>query len=200
MIEQLNMVGPPECENSPGLTWELNHFEGTRVERGVALEWTLDQEWHGDHVVLEKADQLEEGFYPITQVALNNATRGLADFDYTDEAFNEEAYYRLKLVKLNGQESYSRLLHKKEVANKADLVQVFPNPVQTELTFQRPAEWSSALEVLVLDVSGNKFIHQQWPADQPQLTIDINSLSIGSYIYQILSDGAFWGAGKVVKE
>jgi len=75
------------------------------------------------------------------------------------------------------------------IANTINLAQNFPNPVITQTTIPFELNEPSTLTLKIFGIKGNlvqeKIIEQQFLKGKQQITLNINQLSAGSYVYQI---------------
>ena len=96
------------------------------------------------------------------------------------------AYYRLRQVELNGGVEYSPILTVTFSLEQDGLVQVFPNPVQKEITILLENGAANEAACVLYDRAGRELMRRSW---QFQLSseekLDVSALLPGLYIYQV---------------
>ncbi|MFT4687124.1 MAG: hypothetical protein ACI94D_002087, partial [Neolewinella sp.] len=129
-----NNTGATEIDgheaNATALPVELIGFSGTAKECSYALSWSVAEEENFSHYEVEKS---ADGRYFTT---LSRVESGRRDYTLTDESAKGQAYYRLKMVDLDGTYVYSSLLAAKTECGRNSLISLYPNPVGKSQTLQ----------------------------------------------------------------
>ncbi len=143
-----------ERKASFSTTTELSSFEGNELNCYARLVWTtsiqneldyFEVEWSGDGIV----------FTSIAEIDAYDVANGGATYNFTDESTSEFNFYRLKMVEINGNFSYSEII---EVIACGEEIppQIFPNPVSQldgSVNVKFYAEREEAM-IVVMDLSG----------------------------------------------
>lgn len=148
-------------------------FTGKRGVNCVNLKWTSTNEKNVDYIEIWRKEKLGTARL-ISKVKPYNNENGINNYSYTDKtATNDEQYYQLKIVDLDGTFSSSDfvVIPKMLVANE---ILVYPNPanryVYVKLSQKQTVNIYNSLGALCLKV----FVNEQDP-------IDISNLPNGIY-------------------
>ena len=105
-------------------------------------------------------------------------TQEVQNYTYTDEApLAGTNYYRLKQVDFDGQFEYSSIINVQFAMSNVEL-QIFPNPVENELTIVGGEGIATIYNVLGQPV-------MELAVSSKQFTVDTSDLPKGQYILQI---------------
>lgn len=158
----------------------LLSFSGI-LNNGLAkLNWTSTNEINVKHFVVEKSTN-GSNFSSIGTVNAAN-TAGTNLYNFTDPtAISGVAYYRLRMVDLDGKFRYSIViaLNSKKAGNLA----AFPNPVNDQL-FVTHAKATAGAAISIYAMDGRKVAAETVAKDAVQQTINTSRLSAG--IYQLV--------------
>jgi hypothetical protein len=99
--------------------------------RDVAIEWETSSEVGFDHFELQKSTNPKTGFSFLADIA----PRAIGKYQYLDKTVQPGApqYYRLKMIDLNGQYAWSKIVLAR-LEKAAVQLTVFPNPASDEIT------------------------------------------------------------------
>jgi hypothetical protein len=185
-----NNTGATEIDgheaNATALPVELIGFSGTAKECSYALSWSVAEEENFSHYEVEKS---ADGRYFTT---LSRVESGRRDYTLTDESAKGQAYYRLKMVDLDGTYVYSSLLAAKTECGRNSLISLYPNPVgksQTlQLDFAEPL--TTATTFTVFSTDGRKLLDRAAAGTSGRTaSLNIGVLPAGTYFLRVVSGG-----------
>lgn len=104
-------------------------FNYTKQSQYLQLQWQVTDELNIKEYVVEKSLD-GNNFYSLDKVAAQNSTASIKNYSCKDNAIsNSVFYYRLKVIDINGNFSYSNIVLYKQKSADANTITVFPNPV-----------------------------------------------------------------------
>jgi len=171
---------------------ELTSFKGTNKNSHVLLEWVTATEINNDYFIVERSfDGIE--YMPIGKIqgAGNSSTQlkySLRDFDVSQKGVR---YYRLKQVDFNGTINYHEVISVN--ISKLRDVNIFPNPVQSDLTVAFTALSDNAkTHVVIFDALGAVVFDQEFEADKGanNYTIQTDNFAEGIYYIMVNNEGS----------
>jgi beta-glucanase (GH16 family) len=122
------------AQNAP-LPVRLISFNGKNVEEGNQLSWKVSAEQNFSHYEIERSAAAKT-FKTIGKVMGNSNVNELLSYSYIDK--NEElnkvglaangAYYRLKMVDLDGKTEFSKIIFVENKTEKSTVGNFYPNP------------------------------------------------------------------------
>lgn len=162
---------------------ELMQFRGQLQGEHAVLQWSTATETHSDRIVVERSEDganfEEAGELP----AASNST-SLRNYTFMDPiAIDKHAYYRLKLIDLNGDITYSEIILLETM--HVFRLQVFPNPTSGRFTLETDEDLTDGIFVMY-DNCGREVFRVPILSGENQLQVD--DLPAGLYHYTILND------------
>lgn len=163
----------------------LVNFQAISLENGYnKLTWKTASEVNSSYIEIEKSSDGIH-FNSVKQVAAAGNSSQTINYYELDKADDElYAYYRLKLVDLNGSFSYSEV--QAVLQNQAEAVSVFPNPAangEVELAFN---SFDTYNEVVIQDLQG-RTVFMQSIGKEAKVKLDVSAVPAG--VYQVLLSG-----------
>jgi predicted outer membrane repeat protein len=177
-------IGAYETSSSV-LPVELLYFKGEVVENGNLLTWETASEINNKGFEIQRSKDgrnwFEIGFVEGNGTTLENST-----YEFLDDLKNGTGlqdlsglyYYRLKQMDFNDDFEYSNIVTLTSQFIDYQVITLFPNPVQNELT--------------IANGEGNAIIYnslgqpvKQFAVGSSQMTIDISDLESGIYILKL---------------
>lgn len=106
---------------------ELVQFSATTDECYINLAWSTASEEKFSHFEIERS--LDGRVFAQLSTILGQNNPDGASYSFTDKTINSSAYFRLKMVDIDGEFDYSKII---EISNdcKGKSILLFPNPVQ----------------------------------------------------------------------
>ncbi|QHT68025.1 T9SS type A sorting domain-containing protein [Rhodocytophaga rosea] len=193
--------------NFTPLPVELLNFEAKKETRGTQLKWVTARELLTSHFIVQRSNT-GDLFTAIGEVKAKGTSSLPASYSFIDtEAASKTVYYRLQIVDVNGEVSYSKIIAVSHDNVKAELSLVtYPNPFNGRSFFlQLAGETSSSSEnectFEIYDMLGkvvhtgtNKIINAQ----ALEVIID-QALPQGIYILHVTSFGKNYQKKLIVK-
>lgn len=183
------------------LPLELLSFETTCSGSGsVKLTWITATEVDVDYIEIERSFRPLNGFISLGKV---EAVGGFDQTTYTfmDERAISSAYYRLKIVDLDGTFEYSSLRNVECLKGTFGITEVFPNPTKDELTVSFETSDRTPIDFRLTDVLGRVLMQE---TITPELGInrkEINLRGLSSAMYfVIMNNGTSKVTEKVIKK
>lgn len=165
------------------------NFTAEYKNRSVILNWQTSGEINSESYTIEKSDDAKK-FSEIGMVkAYNKIENNFYSFqDQTiyNNTLSENLFYRLKIKKLDGEISFSKIVIAKKPFEKD--IEISPNPIENSLSikFQNPNLWLQT-EVQIINQLGQKI--KEFKIDKQYYNVDLNGLASGMY-YLSFSDGS----------
>ena len=175
---------PFNCTTVP---LKLESFTGQNNACKALLNWETGIEQNVKNIVIERS---EDGisFHKVGEVSPkgSNSSYSFATANISD------AYFRLKVIDLDGYYEYSEIIYIKSSCIK-DYYSISPNPTSGEIKI---SGLKNSDQVLISDMLG-KFIMQFHPLANNKL--NIQSLSPGIYVLQVFNAGDRKASLKLIK-
>jgi hypothetical protein len=140
----------------------------------ITLQWSTPDEANAREYVVEKSTDGGKTFEPFNTV---KATGKNAFYQLTDSRTDKAAFYRVSVLGKDGSKISSDVLAVKGVVK----INVYPNPVQSQLVMQHPVAEAGATVQLV-SVDGRQLFTQNIQQGAVQTTINVSKLIAGNYL------------------
>lgn len=110
----------------------LVQFTGKKAGNAVQLDWITSSEFNSSHFDIERS-VTGAGFASIGTVKASGGSNAVINYTFTDQSpKNNQNYYRLKMVDLDGQSTYSKVLLIR-TGNGVKGIFAYPNPVRDQI-------------------------------------------------------------------
>lgn len=121
-----------EFSSNIALPIKLSDFNATLSDAGAKLSWGSIFEANSSHFGVEKSNDGKNFSTIATVKAAGNSSSPLK-YSFVDKNFPGTAYYRLKLVDLDGRNEYSKTIYVNGGPNANTTFSVFPNPFRSDV-------------------------------------------------------------------
>lgn len=159
------------------LSIDLKTISASNVGERNRVDWTTASEDKGDVFEIERSTDGEN----FERIGISKANGTASEYVYWDAApFSGTNYYRLKLVNIDGSESYTQVVTALVKSGTAFTVNAYPNPVKDVLTVKILGEASGNGQVIISDVTGKVVRSVVLTADKAD--IDMSGLTNGVYM------------------
>ena len=101
-------------------------------DKKAQLNWVSELEIGGDNFVIEKSSD-GRNFSPIGAVKSLGNTTSARSYSFNDADFNALAFYRLKMVDIDGKFEYSKVSYINNGKSGTAISKIFPNPFSSEI-------------------------------------------------------------------
>lgn len=132
----------------------LLSFSGNYAGNQVNLFWTTTEEKDVSHFEIERS---EDGtrFTNIAAVPVQNSTAAEHHYSYVvNGTLQTAAYFRLRMVDIDGKYEYSRVLMVKPEAQKSAALKALPNPFVQQLYLQYHSPQAGRINIRILNAGG----------------------------------------------
>jgi Secretion system C-terminal sorting domain/Lamin Tail Domain len=189
--------GNPPCRGLDNITGlgaaalpiELKRFFGLRQKDGsVQLNWTTLTEKLAKSFEIERADRpLSDRFEKITSLAAAGESSSELNYDFLDREAPTNAYYRLKMVDLDGNFKFSNIISLKNKETALVIKDIFPNPTTDMATIRFNAATESTHDLSIFDVSGRRVWAESFDAQKGEQLreVSLGGLPNGFYLLEI---------------
>ena len=148
--------------NTPGgtnpLPVEFVKFNGRAQSSSTLVYWSTASEENSDYYEVQRSSDGVD-FKPVGRVVAAGFSTELRNYEYVDahpvDGYN---YYRLRQVDRDGTEDYTQII---AVHFRSSSLQVYPNPIQSELISVVVPEGNILIGADLLDLSGKKVLNLQ---------------------------------------
>lgn len=172
----------------------LTSFTATKEGQTAQLKWTTTAETNSDRFEIERSQNGKSWDLIGTQKS-NGESTTLKNYTFSDaKPLNGENLYRLKMIDRDATYAYSRI---QSLTFASDLVTSFyPNPVAEKLIIQT-TDFSLVKNVKIFDTNG-RTVYQS--SATPSSEINVQNLSSGLYVVQMVSKSGAVISHKVIKQ
>ena len=160
------------------------HVNGSKVD----LKWSTSMEKDFSHFLVQRS--VDGRRYENIGIVFSNDNGTSNKYQFVDETVNPSGvvYYRLMTVDINEEAKLSPVRLVNFGTSKSVNVQVYPNPVVSEVRVSIPASWQNSKVSYRLFESNGKEVLQVARANANQTEVlPMNSLKAGLYILTITS-------------
>lgn len=185
------------CFNFPSLSTlpvNLVNFAAIFNNDVTKLQWSSTQELNFDKYIIERSQPGSD--YKVVGEVKGRGATDVENYEWSEDLSQAEGtvfYYRLKMLDIDGQFTYSSVAMVKKETKAINGILLSPNPVQTGTTTVRfSASRPALVQLKVVDISGKVLIHQMRQVAEGQNSVpleNLNRLQPGVYFLQLVNDG-----------
>lgn len=155
----------------------------------VLLNWETADEVHTSSFGIERSVD-GKNFIPVGFVKASGNSISRSYYNYRDvQAGKGIHYYRLKMMDLDGNFTYSNILVLRTV--QTNEIKVWPNPFHSYLSIAYQSGINSLIEVRITDVSGKLLLKQRFTVNKGNnqlLVQQLQTLNSGTYFAVIVDE------------
>lgn len=177
-------------DQSVALPVTLISFTGKLNDRSEAvLDWEASQQYNFSGFDVERSND-GQNFSAIQNIAAKHGSGGSFKYSFTDRNMVDGAnYYRLKMIDLDGQYSYSQVI-RINYQSPDRFVSLAGNPVHDAITLIVPDRNLNALKAVLFNAMGAKIATWQLGVNTGVIRLPISTYSLASGIYLLqVTDG-----------
>jgi trimeric autotransporter adhesin len=173
------------------LPLQLLKFKGALENNATHLQWETANETNTSHFVVERSID-GNNFSNIGTVAAAGNSMGAQKYDYMDYAATHQSsstlYYRLKMVDLNGDFTYSKVI---TIVSKPSgyTIALYPNPIHDVLKVKLALSKAEQVEIQVTDMNGRIIYKESRFVSTGTNELKINTTSWPSQLYAVRVTG-----------
>lgn len=188
MLSDPDIIAPQQSTSPVSLL----SFQATLRDKNATLGWTTTNHFNFSHFVIERstdARSFTEAAILFTEATTLNAEYSYKYKDNLQNSTAKIAYYRLKMVDVNGTFTYSetRMVRLASEDTKA-LVSTFPNPVTNEVRVVIPTKWQNKAVTYEVFNSRGLLVQRLQTKNAAQVQqLPVQELNSGTYILKVSS-------------
>ncbi len=157
---------------------ELVKFDGKSAKQGNILTWQTASEKNAKEYVIEKSND-GKTFHPIGIVKAAGNSISTLSYGFTDNKPSFLDYYRLKIVDLDGKETFSKIITLQN--SKSNEVKLYPNPVTDDLFIESEETINT---INVFNTLG-QIVKKVERVNEKQFILNMSDLQVGIYYVRI---------------
>ena len=155
------------------------HNEGNYLR----VDWYTSAETNMKMYVVEKSF---DGINFTKQIALTPYNANTANYGWLDpQAPETDVYYRIKAVSVDGTFTYSNIVKYTFIKAKSP-IKLYPNPAIDQITVSYN-KLTDASKLSIYNLIGNKVATDNLVVGSSEYSLNISSLSAGTYLTEIIS-------------
>jgi hypothetical protein len=170
----------------------LSYFKGRKQDQTSVLNWSTIRERNNSYFILERSRD-GKTFSAISAAIPSQALNGNSEeklaYTYTDQQpMNGHNYYRLLQVDLDGKNNYSQIVD--VYFGNETLVNMYPNPVQNQLTVEVNTPKATAAELRIMDATGRvvRTVVMNLSEGLNETEVSMEGLADGVYLLRLSND------------
>lgn len=173
---------------------DLLSFKGTEEPGAVELTWQTAGNQNAADFVVERSAVANDQWDSIGRVEGLSRGAGGGDYNFTDNSIPQAASvtYRLRMVGINGNTSYSPLVSFAGEAIPMQTLHVGPNPASNSATLYMSAAEAGPVQVSLWNLAGERVGEQTCVVAKGQNALALQSidrLAKGIYVIRMVSGG-----------
>jgi endonuclease I len=159
----------------------ITDFTAVKHTESVLLNWNATYETNFKQYDIERSID-GTNFYKIGEIA----GRNLSNYSFNDDHLpnGSIAYYRLKMIDIDGKFKYSKIIAVRLNNNFSNAL-VYPNPTTGKLTIKLLEALESNSILVVTDITGRNVKQQNIVSSQLSISLDVKTLPDGRYFIKI---------------
>ena len=172
------------------LPLQLLSFNYIRNNQTLKLQWQTTNEVNVKEYIIEKSvDGIN--FSYLSTVAAQTSAEALKNYQYTDAITTAVSFYRLKMMDIDGQFSYSKTLLYREASTGKTAMFIYPNPVTNKMNILLPSGLlTKQFTVTFIDPLGRKIFVKEEKTIYNQIDFAVPGHIHGLIIVQLNTKGS----------
>ncbi len=165
-------------------------FNATPQAAHIDLDWKTENEVNNQGFSVERSLSPQDGFTTIGWVDGRGDVLA-ANYQFADRQVipGQKYYYRLKQMDWNGDHSYSKIVQA-ELPVEDVMVQIYPNPVNEQMTVILSADTQQKGQLQIIDLLGRSLAYRDFEVNgQTTQLLDVSTLPDGVYFLAVTLDG-----------
>ena len=169
----------------------LNDFNAINKNCKPTLEWSTSQEINSSYFDIERKSTKDNGFTKVGRVNAQINSSTTSNYTFEDQAVENGLYqYRLKMVDLDGNTSYSRVASVTMFCGSETEVNLYPNPATSMLNITLQTNEEDNYQFSIINMMGQNLLTltQQFNNGQNTVQVPVEHLMRGQYIVKITNN------------
>jgi len=156
------------------------------------LKWETQSEINTSHFVVERSVD-GRMFIPLGNVSSSGIENSSANYSFNDAEIsrNQTYYYRLRIVDLDGSFEFSRILEGKLENSFGIEMNLYPNPVESQLKLGVRLLEPMPYQVRVIDARGSEIFYQEYEGPEGSHLHELAFENLPSGIYHVTIVGNY---------
>jgi hypothetical protein len=166
----------------------LNSINAVNRECTPVIEWSTSQEINSNYFEIERKAEQENGFKKVGTVQSQVNSSIATNYTFNDEHLENGKYqYRLKMIDLDGQFSYSRVVSLNMFCGSETSVNLYPNPSNSSINITMNTNDNDTYNVIIVDMMGRRLYQSVFDFNSGMNTIQlpVHYLANGQYSVMI---------------
>lgn len=176
------------------------NLTGERMINSIKLSWKASLQTDVSTFVLEKSVNGKD-FGLFSSIRKSEVSNEYSIIDA--KPFSTTTYYRIKQQNVDGSYNYSNIVAIKGLkALGLQLAEVYPNPVNSKLNVLITAEVAKTAQLVITDLAGKMVSNTtcNLQSGENNISLDVNNLSTGNYLLQVIEKSQKSNVVKIVKQ
>lgn len=181
-------------------------FDAILIGKTVTCKWITNQEVNHNHFELEASFDGENFKTLVLVFGANGNMNDGQRYQFKDKSLalkrNDFVYYRLKLIGINGNENYSKVIKLALTENAMSELGAVPNPFLENITYSVKAPNNGYVITKIINLGGRLMAMKHIAVNKGdnKLSLDqLNGFSTGMYIMVVTMNGNVIGRQKINK-
>lgn len=164
---------------------ELVEFKADCADGSVEISWTTASEINNDYFVIEKSENMTD-FELVEKVYGAGNSNTVNNYSIYDNASENQIYYRLTQVDFDGKTTvYSPIAVNCKSNNTKPILNVYPNPFDSEVTVMIENYYESQAVLQIIDQTGNIVFEENIEPESGINTVYINTSDLKPSVYHL---------------
>jgi hypothetical protein len=182
-IQSFSTFGFASNSGQGALPLKLTSLTGLGSNCNAIINWKTSNEFNTGKFIIEQSTNGVQ----FTERKSVNARNNFIDNEYQSEVTqnSEHAYYRLKIIDINGDFHYSSIIMVKTSCDAGNSISVYPNPIgeSVSINLSVTTTYRGLLNIIILNAAGQKVIVKQINVLDAANAISIDTKKLKSGIY-----------------
>lgn len=168
----------------------LLSFTGKDVDGSHQLTWQTTNESNTSYFILEYTTQSSVSYKALTRLEAAGNTTSSKEYSFVNRSPSiGDNFYRLKMVDIDGKETFSNVVLLKVLSNKTAIL-FYPNPTADVLNVVLGKSIdNSAVHLQIFDMAGKQIATHELKNDSKQFSLDVSQFTSGNYVIRIINNG-----------
>lgn len=163
----------------------LKDFTVINKECTPVIEWSTSQEINSNYFELERKAEKETGFTRVATINAHINSNVQNNYSFTDQHLENGKYqYRLKMVDIDGQFSYSRVTSINMFCGDESNINLYPNPANNIVNITMKTNDDDTYRIMISDIMGRVVYtsSNDFTSGMNTLQLPISHIPSGQYI------------------
>lgn len=174
----------------------ITDFIAVEQNDKVSLQWRVALETNFKHYEVQRS---VDGVLFNTIAIVTAANKPVYNTNDANLPKVPTVYYRLKMVDIDGKETYSSIQRVALNSSRHHLV-IYPNPAVDDITIALPQGLLASSVVSIKDIAGKELLRQKIVSGQNSIQLKLPKLTPGMYYVFVQSNEKYWHNSFVISK